>query len=106
MTEAKTTNQQTTARAPALQFDAAAYIHFLDGCDWTEAQKLEFTEALWQIVCQFVDLGFGLHPVQEATASKTLDVDSPSMLALDGISDSKDESAAAAFELAAGRTDS
>lgn len=105
MTDTKTP-PQPTAHPPALQFDAAAYLHFLEECDWTEAQKLEFTEQLWQIVCQFVDLGFGLHPVQDALASKTLDVDSPGMLALDEISNSKDGSAAAAFELAAGRTDS
>jgi hypothetical protein len=30
----------------------------------SEVQKREFLEALWSIVIAFVDMGFGVHPVQ------------------------------------------
>jgi hypothetical protein len=70
--------------APALSFDAEAYRHFLADCDWTDEQKDEFTEALWQIVLNFVDLGFGLHPAQQVGNNMpTLAADSPSVVASD-----------------------
>lgn len=31
----------------------------------SEAEKEEFLQALWQIIVSFVDLGFGVHPLQE-----------------------------------------
>ena len=31
----------------------------------TDAEKEEFLQALWQIIVGFVDLGFGVHPLQE-----------------------------------------
>jgi hypothetical protein len=65
----------------ALTFDAAEFSHFLKDTDWTEAQKREFTEALWQIVVNFVDLGFSLHPVQQVIdPTKTLEGDGPSVV--------------------------
>jgi hypothetical protein len=64
-----------------LEFDAQEYCHFLADCDWTEEQKREFIEALWQIVVSFVDLGFDLHPVQRVmNDARTLDVDSTDVL--------------------------
>jgi len=30
----------------------------------TEAQKEEFLQSLWSIIVSFVDLGFGVHPLQ------------------------------------------
>ncbi len=51
------------ARPPAA-FDAAKYEAMLDESDLSEAQKREFLETLWQIMVQFVDLGFGVHPLQ------------------------------------------
>lgn len=65
----------------ALAFDANEFCHFLEDSDWTESQKLEFIEALWQIVLSFVDLGFDLHPVQQVIgASSTLELDSGDVL--------------------------
>jgi hypothetical protein len=84
MTDAPTRPPTQGATAPrALTFDAQEYLHFLEDCDWTEDQKREFVEALWEIILGFVDLGFGISPLQMAHASSsTLEVDSPSMLAL------------------------
>lgn len=67
----------------ALSFDAQEYCHFLVETDWTDAQKCEFIETLWQIIVSFVDLGFDLHPVQQVIESpKTLELDSLDVLAL------------------------
>jgi hypothetical protein len=82
MTEKPTTTQhQTETPRPALTFDAQEFTHFLDDCDWTDEQKLEFIQELWQIVVSFVDLGFDLHPVQQVIASPSmLEPDSGGML--------------------------
>lgn len=44
--------------------DYERYEHFLEDTDLSETQKREFLEALWRIVVGFVDLGYGVHPVQ------------------------------------------
>lgn len=49
-----------------LTIDYALYEQYLDGADLSEAQKQEFLDTLWSIIVGFVDLGFGVHPVQQA----------------------------------------
>ena len=49
---------------PTLTVDIERYQAFLDGADMTEAQKAEFLQALWSIIVSFVELGFGVHPLQ------------------------------------------
>lgn len=49
-----------------IQFDAYEFLHHLEECDLTEEQKIEYLQTVWSIVLQFVDLGFGLHPIQQA----------------------------------------
>lgn len=72
---------QSGSAKPALTFDAQEFCHYLADCDWTEEQKVEFVEALWQIVLSFVDLGFDLHPVQQVIESpSTLELDSGGVL--------------------------
>jgi hypothetical protein len=69
---------------PTLSIDADQYLHFLEECDWTEDQKRAFIEALWQIIVGFIDLDFPLLlPAKADAPLKTLDEDSPSVLALD-----------------------
>ena len=51
---------------PALTIDFELYAHHLENSDLTEDQKQEFLATLWSIVVTFVDLGFGIHPVQLA----------------------------------------
>jgi hypothetical protein len=48
-----------------LSVDVEKYQAFLDGSDMTDVQKEEFLQALWSIIVNFVDLGFGVHPAQE-----------------------------------------
>ena len=72
---------ESTPRKNALTFDAQEFCHFLADTDWTDEQKREFIEVLWQIVVGFVDLGFDLHPVQQVIDSpKTLEVDSSAVI--------------------------
>lgn len=82
MTDAPTRpTTPAAANSCALTFDAQEYLHFLQDCDWTEDQKHEFIEALWQIIVGFVDMGFDLHPIQQVMDSpKTLEVDSGGVL--------------------------
>lgn len=51
---------------PTLTFDVARYQEYLDGSDLTPEQKEEFLRAVWSIVVTFVELGYGVHPLQEA----------------------------------------
>ena len=67
--------------APALTFNPAEYLSFIEASDWTDLQKLEFIDALWLIVVGCVDMGFAIHPVQQALdETKTLELDSPSVV--------------------------
>ena len=51
---------------PVITVDYERYAHFLDSSDLSDEQKQEFLQTLWNIVVGFVDLGFGVHPVQQA----------------------------------------
>ncbi len=58
-------------KASTLTLDVDYYQSFLDDTDIPEHKKQEFIEALWSIITAFVDLGFGIHPVQQATKQNT-----------------------------------
>lgn len=45
--------------------DLERYKYLLDDPAMSDAQKEEFLQALWSIVVAFVELGFGVHPLQE-----------------------------------------
>ena len=49
----------------AVQVDLMKYAHLLEDADMSDEQKLEALRALWNVIVAFVDLGFGVHPVQE-----------------------------------------
>lgn len=49
-----------------LAIDWTLFENHLSGSDLTEEQKREFLETIWYIVVSFVDLGFGIAPVQQA----------------------------------------
>ena len=51
---------------PTLSIDVAKYQHYLDESDLTPEQKEEFLQAMFSIVVTFVELGYGVHPLQEA----------------------------------------
>ena len=69
---------QTEAdRRNTLVVDLKEFEHFLEGSGMNEAQKEEFLGIMWNIIINFVDLGFGIHPVQNALEENAeLNVDS------------------------------
>lgn len=74
------TETNTSKSFTALAFDPAEYLDFLEDTGWTQAEKTEFTLALWEIVVGFVDIAFGTHPAQQSQQTKTLPRDSSDML--------------------------
>lgn len=50
---------------PKIGVDIQKYQALLDGSDLSQHQKDDFLRALWSIVVTFIDLGFGVHPLQE-----------------------------------------
>lgn len=51
---------------PVITVDYDLYAHYLEDTDLSEEEKREFLQMLWNIICEFVSLGFGVHPVQQA----------------------------------------
>jgi len=67
-------NTNTPAKMPSLQVDWEVYAQMLEASDWSDARKREFIETIWSLVMTFVDLGYGIHPVQQACGeSNSLD---------------------------------
>ncbi len=51
---------------PSLTIDWDAYLPLFEDETISDDDKRELIDALWSIVVSFVDLGFGVHPVQQA----------------------------------------
>ena len=66
-THSKDEGSGPEAQFTALSFDYEEYAPYLEDSDLTEEQKREFLETLWNIMVSFVDLGFGIHPIQQAS---------------------------------------
>ncbi|MBB4124091.1 hypothetical protein [Martelella radicis] len=62
----KTTKRFNGAARPTVQVDVGLYQSYLDNTNMSQAQKEEFLQAMWSIILGFVDLGWEVHPVQEA----------------------------------------
>lgn len=60
---------QVAAKRPVVTLDVSLFEEYLADSDLTDDQKHEFLTVLWSIIVGFVDLGFGIHPVQQALAS-------------------------------------
>ncbi len=67
---------------PVVTVDYARYAHMLDDPGLSEGQKREFLQTLWNIVVEFVSLGFGVHPLQQAQTAGGKDEEEPMELAL------------------------
>lgn len=50
----------------ALTVDFEMYKKLLNDSDWSDDKKQEFLETIWAMMVGFVDLGFGIHPLQAA----------------------------------------
>lgn len=84
---------ESSAARPILRVDVEKYQAFLDDTDLSETQKEQLIEALWSIIVSFVELGFGVHPVQEAcgqlpeTETERGKSDADALYSKDGLSD-------------------
>ena len=50
--------------------DYDKYVLMLDKYDMTHQQKIEFIDALWNVMQSFVDRAFGVHPTQQVMKQK------------------------------------
>lgn len=50
---------------PTLTLDVTQYDHYLENSDLTEAEKQEFLQMMWDIICNFVMLGFDVQDVDK-----------------------------------------
>ena len=51
-----------------LEVDVDRYQTYLNDSDLSVEQKADFLNALWTVIVAFVDLGYGVHPVQTVGA--------------------------------------
>lgn len=63
--EARNSNQLGRKR---LEIDLERYQIYIDDIDLSDEQKADFMNALWTVIVAFVDLGYGVHPVQSGSA--------------------------------------
>lgn len=68
---------------PALGFDIMLYQEILNDPSVPDEQKQEMLEILWAIAVACVDMGLGLHPLQQACGQFELYSEVPNMLPSD-----------------------
>lgn len=51
---------------PMLHIDYEYYAKFLEDVDATDDEKRELIEAIWNVIVEFISLGFHVHPMQQA----------------------------------------
>lgn len=49
--------------------DYERYQHYLDNSDLSDEEKQQVIQALWDVIVNFVDLGIGVHPLQQTGAN-------------------------------------
>jgi len=62
---AGTISQGGNTGPPSITIDYDLYLHHLEHSDLSDAQKKELLDTLWNIIVSFVDMGFGVHPLQQ-----------------------------------------
>lgn len=71
--------------------DVEKYQAYLDDSGMTDAEKTAYLEALWSLIVSFVELGFGVHPLQEV-CGKTPEIEGQgAKAAFDGVSSEQPE---------------
>ncbi|WP_424975333.1 hypothetical protein [Dinoroseobacter sp. S124A] len=76
---------------PTMTVDVERYQKFLDGSDMNQAEKEEFLQALWQIIVSFVELGYGVHPLQEVCGKDAGSVSGRAKEAMNAVSSGEAE---------------
>lgn len=77
---------------PILKVDVEKYQSYLDGSGLNQDQKEETLQAMWSIIVTCVELGFGVHPVQEVCGKAPLLGREASQGAHDGVTSEQPES--------------
>ena len=54
-----------------LHVDVERFQHHLDETDLSEAEKAQYLHIIWSIIMEFIDLGYGVHPVQQICGQVT-----------------------------------
>ena len=75
---------ESTARN-RLEVDLERFQHHLDDPSLSPEQRDEFLSALWFIVSTFVELGFDVHPLQQACGKGQNDLDCSGNSESDGV---------------------
>lgn len=52
------------SQRPSLTLDVSRYQSYLDGANLSCEEKAAYLEALWTMIVCFVELGYGIHPLQ------------------------------------------
>ena len=74
------------AEERSIAVDVGKYQGYLDDPSLSDAQKEEILRALWIIISAFVELGFGVHPAQQACGQLEQELDLDRRLDSDVIS--------------------
>ena len=60
------TTTEARRSPPVITFDYDLYAHYMADEDLTEDEKEEFLLNLWNLIVEFMSLGFEIHPLQQA----------------------------------------
>ena len=69
------TSEFTRSSKPIVTVDVEKYQFMLDGSGLNDEEKQVFLQSLWSIIVTFVDLGFGVHPLQEVCGQDSVQID-------------------------------
>ena len=68
--------ETTYGKAPALEIDLDVYLPLFEDEGISEDDKCKLLEALWSVIMSYVQLGWGVHPVQQAKSVRRAKEDS------------------------------
>lgn len=66
------------SQCPSVAIDVERYQAYLDDPNLSPEHRKEILEALWAIMTAFVQLGFGVHPAQQACGKLGLELEETS----------------------------
>lgn len=90
-TDTDSSNPVVNLPGLGLHFDPAKFLQYVEEEDLTEEQATVLLRAIWDIIVAFVDLGFGLSPVQQALVDRSRRDDDKSFRPDSGMLSSKDK---------------
>lgn len=70
----------STKTRPVMKINIEHYQRYLDDTNISDTDKEELLETLWSIICELVELGYGVHPLQENCGESNKEVANSSLL--------------------------